>query len=235
MTQQPLSTRHPKKDRVLFWVHFITGFGDGLLLPLTATLLLACFTPIALGPVTAGLLITLLGALVFGWARYAGEYNEIRQHHPEHSRSEMERENALLHYIGIEKELIDTMQVDRDQEKEQWRTQLRENGMDWEKLNRSRALSGGLQTAAGFLCAGVLCLAPFFFRFKGGSVDIAGLFSFHYPVLMAWPLLLLAAQGLLRSALVRQNLFTGMLRYVIYGIFIFLSVYLLLRTFQPQP
>lgn len=234
MKQPSFPPPPPREKNTLFWVHFLTGFGDGLLLPLSATLLLAAFTAPALPPLAAGLLVTLLGALIFGWARYAGEYDEIRQHNAAFSRSEMERESNLLHYIGIDKELIDRMRLDREHEKEQWRLQLRENGIPWDKPDRRRAMHGGLQTGAGFLCGGLLCLLPFFFEFGWGAVNLRGLFRFAYPALLVWPLILLAAQGFFRALLVRRSAVAGVIRYVAYGLLVFFSLYLILLSFQPE-
>ena len=80
------------QTRSLFLINVITGISDGLVLPLAACIIaLPFFTGQSLMTAGTGVVLALLGALVFGWARYAGEQEEIHHKHPELGLEEAER------------------------------------------------------------------------------------------------------------------------------------------------
>ncbi len=85
---------------------------EGLVLPLAACIIAAWLSaPPVFTAIGAGMVIALAGALVFGWARYAGEREEIRHKHPELGLEEAEKELALLKKIGIDVDLTENMKT----------------------------------------------------------------------------------------------------------------------------
>lgn len=146
----------------LFPVDFITGLSDGLILPLAACMIALPFAQErVLAPVVAGLAVGLAGACAFGWARYAGEREEIDHKHPQLGLEEAERELSLLKAIGIDDGLTESMKAEMARERELWLREVQEHELGWEQADDARARRGALHTATGFLTGAVLVSAPF--------------------------------------------------------------------------
>lgn len=114
--------------------------------------------------ILAGIIVSMIGALAFGLARFFGEKEEIHHRHPKLAAAEAEKEAALMQAIDIDPVLSDTMLAQMEAEKEQWLKEIKEHELDWEHYDPKRAGKSGLQTAAGFLCGGLLiCLIIYLF------------------------------------------------------------------------
>ena len=149
-------------QRSLFIINFITGISDGLILPWAACFIaFAAFKDEERWKVTAiGIAVSIIGALAFGLARFYGEKEEIHHRHPQLAATEAEKEAAMMRAIDIDPELSRSMLAQMEEEKELWLREIRENHMDWENYDPKRAGKSGLQTAVGFLAAGLLvCIA----------------------------------------------------------------------------
>lgn len=146
----------------LFLVNFLTGISDGLVLPLAACIIALPFfmgQPAMLGG--TGMVIGLFGALIFAWARYSGEQEEIHHKHPEHGLEEAQREINLLRHIGIDDALTEAMKTEMEQERALWLKEVQDNELGWEQQDKSRARRAALHTGLGFFAGAVLVTAPF--------------------------------------------------------------------------
>jgi VIT1/CCC1 family predicted Fe2+/Mn2+ transporter len=149
------------QKRSLFIINFITGLSDGLILPWAASFIaLSLFKDESWKVSGIGIAVSMAGALAFGLARFYGEKEEIRHHHPQLAAPEAEKEAALMQAIDIDPELSRNMLAQMEEEKELWLKEIRENHIGWENYDPRRAAGSGLQTALGFLAGGLLvCLA----------------------------------------------------------------------------
>jgi hypothetical protein len=98
----------------------------------------------------------MIGALAFGWARYAAELAEINHNHPGLSGKEKTKDQALLQHIGIEAKVRESIAIATEKEKQQWLQEIRGNNMDWEYPDKKRAARGGWQLGLGFMAGGIL-------------------------------------------------------------------------------
>lgn len=105
--------------------------------------------------ILAGIIVSMIGALAFGLARFFGEKEEIHHRHPKLAAAEAEKEAALMQAIDIDPVLSDTMLAQMEAEKEQWLKEIKEHELDWEHYDPKRAGKSGLQTAIGFLAGGI--------------------------------------------------------------------------------
>ena len=150
------------QQKSLFLVNFLTGISDGLVLPLAACIIALPFflgSPVML--TGTGLAVGLFGALVFAWARYSGEQEEIHHKHPEHGLEEAQREIDLLRHIGIDDVLTETMKTEMARERVLWLKEVQDNELGWEQQDKQRARYAALHTGLGFLAGAVLVTAPF--------------------------------------------------------------------------
>lgn len=146
----------------LFPVDFLAGMSEGLVLPLAACIIaLSFFDGSPLPAMVTGIAVALPGALVFGWARYSGELEEIQHKHPEHGLEEAEKELALLQHIGIDATLTEAMKAEMEQERALWLKEIQEHKLGWEQQDKKRAFRGAMHTAAGFFTGGILVAIPF--------------------------------------------------------------------------
>lgn len=183
--------------RSLFLINFITGISDGLVLPLAACMIaLPFFGGRPLMIAATGVVLALLGASVFGWARYKGEEEEIHHKHPELGLEEAERELALLKNIGIDDALTESMKVEMEQERALWLKEIRENELGWEQHDKKRACRSAIDTAAGFFTGGILVALPF-------AVVSQDLLSLLIP--LVWALLCMVLQGWLKGRITGRN------------------------------
>src|SRR5690606_38777913 len=81
-------------------VNVLTGMSDGLMLPFMCCIVASFFTTDKITIALTGLASALLGATLFGLARYMGENEEIAHHHPQRSADDRARESELLARIG---------------------------------------------------------------------------------------------------------------------------------------
>jgi VIT1/CCC1 family predicted Fe2+/Mn2+ transporter len=150
------------QQKSLFLVNFLTGISDGLVLPLAACIIAIPFfsgQPAMLSG--TGLVTGLFGALVFAWARYSGEREEIHHKHPELGLEEAQREINLLRNIGIDDALTEAMKAEMEQERALWLKEVQDNELGWEQLDEKRARHAALHTGLGFFAGAVLVAVPF--------------------------------------------------------------------------
>lgn len=143
--------------------NFLTGLGDGLMLPFITGILVFLFT----SQIWLGFLFlnasALLIAIAYGFARYYGELGEIYHHHPNLlSEEELEKEQKMLAHIGLDSELRKTIKEGMEQERTKWMEEITENALGWDILSKRRALLGSIQTALGFLAGGLLSAFAFY-------------------------------------------------------------------------
>lgn len=135
---------------------------DGLVLPLAACIVgLAWELEHPFVAVIAGVVVALAGALAFGWARYAGEREEISHNHPQLGLEEAERELALLKTIGIDDALTAGMKAEMEQERALWLKEIAEHELGWEHYDARRARLAAVHTALGFITGGIMVSLPF--------------------------------------------------------------------------
>lgn len=152
-----------KTDTSLTTVNFLTGISDGLSLSFAASVIACALFINTPGYVIAtGLTVTMIGALAFGWARYAAELAEINHNHPGLSGKEKTKDQALLQHIGIEAKVRESIAIATEKEKQQWLQEIRGNNMDWEYPDKKRAARGGWQLGLGFMAGGILTALPFY-------------------------------------------------------------------------
>ncbi len=146
----------------LFLINFLTGISDGLVLPLAACILaLPFFMERPVIVIGIGLTTGFFGALVFGWARYSGEQEEILHKHPELGLEEAQREINLLRNIGIDDSLTEEMKAEMEQERKLWLKEVEENELGWEQQDKNRARRSAMHTGLGFFAGAVLVAVPF--------------------------------------------------------------------------
>jgi|GEM_PF-1042534 len=212
MNQNP---QHP-----LGIINFITGIFDGFILSSMTCILAFPFfkdTPIFI-PLT-GFIVSILGALIYGFSRYFGEINEIEHHHPELSKAEIEKEYALLKHIGIEDQLNDEMQLKMEEERILWLNEVVEYNLGWETENKERAKKSGFQTGLGFLSAGLISVICVFLMLPFSDFN-------EFPLkeaLLFWiiPLLLLFIFGGIKARYLGKSFWKGSFRSTAYGIVMF--------------
>jgi len=212
----------------LFWINFFTGITDGIVLPFAVSLLIFPFVPGIGALLSVAFLVALLGCAVFGLARYFGELSEIQHHHPLLSHEETVKEQALMQHIGIEQALRQDMEKAMEKEKQQWLREIKENGLEWEKLDKKRAFRSAFQTALGFLTGGIAMLLPVYFI-------IHTLFPVHNPDMQrlfyccSIPLLILFFCGGLKATYTGKAFWKGACYTLLYGFLAFLSALLVAR------
>lgn len=155
----PMATGNSKRDLRL--ANFFTGVGDGLIIPFIVGMLAFALTNQSYMALFALSLSMIIGALSFGFARYFGEVAEIEHNHPTLSTSESEKEQFMMEYIGIDPALQMEMKEEMAHEKDFWLKEIRDNQLDWETINKKRALKGGWQTGFSFLSGSLLSLFIF--------------------------------------------------------------------------
>lgn len=205
----------------LFWVNFFTGITDGLVLPVVACILAFPFFPVRTAAIACvGIVVSILGSVAFGLARYFGELSEILHHHPRLSHDESMKEQALMRHIGIDADLSGTMGSQMDNEKQQWLEEVRENNLGWERLDKARAGYSALQTGIGFLCAGTLSQLPVSMFLKAHVVyTIPGL-----PELLPYfifPLVALFMVGGWKAVYTGRKFTAGAIFTLAYGLLVF--------------
>ncbi len=151
-----------KTSSSLFPVNFLTGISDGLILPLMVCIIAGVLSAADSRYIAwIGTGVSLAGALVYSFARFRAEQEEIRHNHPACSESERKQETALLTHIGIPQEIVKEIEKEVQKEKNTWLKEIKENNMGWESPERIRALRGAVHTGAGFLLGGLLVSLPF--------------------------------------------------------------------------
>jgi len=156
-----MTTSKPKSSLSL--VNFITGMSDGMLMPYGICLVLMPLFAVSFSHILlVASIVLILGALVFGWARYSGEKTEIEHHHPQLASEEAAKEKELMLAIGIDRILTDDMQSQMEEERNLWLREVLENEMGWERKDNFRALKSALETASGFFIGGAFIFIALF-------------------------------------------------------------------------
>jgi VIT1/CCC1 family predicted Fe2+/Mn2+ transporter len=180
-------------------VNFITGMSDGLLLPYGVCLvLMPLFAASFEKSMAIGFVCLTIGAVVFGWARFSGEKNEIHHNHPALAAEDAEKEKELMLQIGIEEKLTDDMQAQMTAERALWLKEITENKMGWEKADNKRAFKSALQTAFGFLLGGGSIFGALYISLRLMQLPMVFIFE---------ALLLLIIFGAIKGGLVGKSLF----------------------------
>lgn len=190
----------------LFPVNFITGVSDGLVLPFAACTIAYPHGMDTYGLIGIGIAVTLIGGAAYGLARFFGEREEIRHHHPQIALKEAEKEAELMTAIGIDKELTSDMQARMEAERASWLKEVEENEMGWNKYDTGRAVKSGLHTASGFLSGGLFICLPFL------------LFPAYPWLLLVWAVTTYAIFGKIRAFVTQDHRTTSYLAYLLKSI-----------------
>jgi len=153
-------------------VNYIIGISDGLLLPVIPCglmLLLLLPNAFSLSFILINIAI-LVGSLTYGLARFIGEKEEIKHHHPDIARQELLQDESRLKQIGIDESLVNEMMQQAGEEQALWLKEVKENEMGWDRLDTARAGKSGLQTGLGFLMGVYLMILPFFLLFLDANL-----------------------------------------------------------------
>jgi VIT1/CCC1 family predicted Fe2+/Mn2+ transporter len=222
-----------KKKSSLPTINFFTGASDGILLPFWLCIVLfAVFQDRISVILFIGLLLSFIGAVIFGLARALGEKNEIRHHHPQLSILEGEKEQGLLQHIGIETSLRMDMKVKMEEEKALWLKEIKENNLGWEKESPERAAIAGFQTAVGFLAGACLMLLPVYVLIKSGVLILSPHPAvFSIIVLFLWPLICLFIFSGYKSNYIGLSFWKGGLKGVRNGAIALLLAFLIVYFF----
>lgn len=208
-----MRTVSAKRD--LIYANFFTGLGDGLIVPFIVGMLTFAFSNQSGRSLLLLLIAAIVGGLVFGFARYFGELEEIEHNHPYFSEMESARELAMMEYLGIDSELRVEMKEKMAEEKNYWMEEIQENQLDWDAVNRNRSLKGGIQTGISFLIGGIISLVIFYF-----SQIYFLVFSVNFFLSTAVPVLALAAViGGCKALFTGRPFVKGAFFNLVYGIF----------------
>jgi len=207
-------------------VNFMAGLSDGLILPVIPfALLLIRFGNTVPGFLSAILFLAACGGMAYGLARYLGEKEEIRHHHPELAGNELEKDALRLKQIGIDESLAAGIMQQVDREQMQWLQEINENNMDWTLPDAARARYSGWQTGLGFAAGTVLALVPFLLL----HLERYGILLFLAVMLTSWGLM-----GWVKGAWIGKNRVTQAGAQVTKGLLMLILLALLLKCF-PQP
>ena len=197
-------------------VNIITGLSDGFILVyMVGIIAFPIFYEQLIYIFWIALAVAIIGGIIYGLSRYFGEINEIKHHHPELSKTEIEKEYALLKHIGIEDQLNDEMQLKMQEERELWLKEVIENDLGWEKENKKRAMKSGIQTGIGFFLAGLIsliCILVILVQFY--SLGLSGLVFWMILV----PILFLFILGGLKAKFLGKSFWRGATISLIYGL-----------------
>lgn len=178
------------KKSSLATINFLTGASDGILLPFWLCIVLFTVFPDKLSVIFfIGLVLSSIGAVIFGIARALGEINEIKHHHPQIASLQSEKDQNLLKHIGINKSIRQDLKNQIAAENDLWLKEIKENQLGWEKESPERAAVSGFQTGLGFLSGACLTLIPIYFLLR---LNLLVLFphatTFSLALLFFWPL-----------------------------------------------
>lgn len=204
-------SRH-KAASSLSLINYITGISDGLLLPVVPCALLLLSGASSEAFLWCNI-AAFMGALAYGLARFLGERQEIKHHHPGFAKEELPQDEKLLKHIGIDENLVSDIMEQVGQEQELWLQEIRENDMDWEAYDPKRALKSGLQTGLGFLAGTYIGLLPFLVLYNNIS---------HIVIFLFTELCLLFAFGWLKGRYVYNNPLRYGILQVLLGVLLFL-------------
>jgi VIT1/CCC1 family predicted Fe2+/Mn2+ transporter len=196
---------------------------DGLMLPFMCCIVASFFTTDKITIALTGLASALLGATLFGLARYMGENEEIAHHHPQRSADDRARESELLARIGIDPALIEEMEARMVKEQEDWLQEVEEHNMGWNKPDSHRSRRAACETGLGFFTGGVLtCLPTLFWQLS--------------PLLQSFPVLLAMLLFVVFALLKRKLLLAApgfkVWAYPLRGLTLMLLIYFLFRLLQ---
>lgn len=202
-------------NKDLGFANFFTGIGDGLVIPCIAGILALALAAQASTVIWVLLLSTIFGALAFGIARYSGEIAEIEHNHPLLSATESEKEQLMMAYIGIDTGLRLEMESEMAEEKDFWLKEIRENDLDWNTINKKRALKGAWQTGLSFLTGGLLSSVIFL-----TAMGMYPAFSLKFFLAAVVPLLLLTMlAGGWKAHFTGRHFLKGALFSLVYSLF----------------
>lgn len=204
-------------------VNLLTGMSDGLMLPFMCCIVASFYTTDKSLVGLAGLTSAVLGAVLFGLARYMGENEEIAHHHPQMSAKDRARESELLARIGIDPALIQEMEARMAKEQEEWLQEVEEHNMGWDKPDSHRSRRAAYETGCGFFIGGVItCLPTLFWQLSPLIQSI--------PVIVA--LLLFVVFALLKRKLLQAASGFKVWAYPMRGLTLILLIYLLSQLLQ---
>jgi len=217
------------KKSSLSMINFLTGVSDGILLPFWLCVVIFTVFPNKISVILfIGLVISFIGAIIFGLARSLGENDEIRHHHPLLSRIEREKEQNLLQHIGIEESLRLDMKAKIDAEKSLWLKEIKENNLGWEKENPDRAALAGLQTGMGFFVGACLILIPVYILVVAVLLILDPQPAvFSVVLLFLWPLLCLFIFNSYKSKYIGLSFWKGGLKGIRNGALALLLAFLI--------
>jgi hypothetical protein len=188
-------------------INLYTGISDGLLIPFLISIIsIPLINNNYLFAFYIGLLISLLGAIAFGIARYYSELEDISHNHPQLSKDETQKELELLKYLDIEEKIRNSINQEINSEKQLWFKNIHDNGLGWEYIDKKRALKSAGQTAYGFFAGGTLTCVLFLIpHYSGISIfyllPIYGLFQGLFGYVQSRFLMNNTYQGVLRKLL----------------------------------